>query len=227
MNALIQTIVGNNVPVDLIYFLLTIPLIVTVATFSRHIIGLKLLGIYEITTMTVIIGFILKEYTPISLAVGIALLSFVFFVSYLIKKITVNLNLHYFSRISIILSLVSLLLVTILIVLGRFSEAVRQIKLNEVSPFTFVIAVILSENFSSTQTQKGFKKSRILFINTLVLSLLTGLLISWDDFQTLMLNAPYLSIISVIFTLMFGRYKGIRLLEFLRFTDMKFEKYND
>jgi hypothetical protein len=227
MNALIQTIVGNGIPVDLIYFLLTIPLIVTVATFARHMIGLKLLGIYEITTMSIIIGFILKEYTPISLAVGIGLLAFIFFISYFIKKITVHLNLHYFSRISIIISLVSLLLVSVLLVIGRFGEVVQKLKLNEISPFTFVIGVILSESFSSTQTQKGFKKSRVLFMNTLLLSLLIGLLISWNDFQTLILNAPYLTIGFVILTLMFGRYKGIRLLEFLRFTDMKFEKYND
>jgi len=227
MNAIIQPIVQNGIPTELIYFLLAIPFVVMIITFARHLLGMKLLGIYVLISMAYILGFSLREYSLLSAALGIGVLVFIYLLSYFIKRLTVELDLHYFSRVSLVLTIISILLVVALLVVGRFQNIVEILKLPEIKPFALVIGVFLSEHFSSNQTQKGIKKSRELFVYSLLLTFVIGSIISWHRFESLVMNYPYITLGFMLLTLIFGRYKGARLSEMVRFREIKSERFND
>jgi hypothetical protein len=227
MDSIIQQVITNGVSPDLIYFLLIMPLVVMVATLGRHVLGLKLLGIYVILSMTYILGFIVDNNTVLSVSMGTGILVFIYLFSYYIKKLTINLGLHYFSRISLVITMISILLVVCLIIVGMYPWIIGYVKLSTLNPFALIMAVFLGEHFSSNQTQKGIKTSRILFLNSLVLSLLVGALISIDDFGSFILKYPYLALVFMLFTFMAGKYKGMRVSELVRFGNISVEDSND
>ncbi len=220
MNSIIQPIISNGLPSDLIFFLLAVPFVVMVVTFSRHILGLKTLGIFEVVSMSFVIGFILRQYSFFSMLMGLLILIFVYSFTYFIKRLTIRLGLHYFARVSLVISLISISLLIILLLLSAYSNFLDELKLSQVSPFAIIIAVFMSEHFASNQTQKGIKTSRSLFASSLMLALLLGLIISWDVSERIMMNYPYFSILFMLGTLFFGLYKGMRLSELLRFKDL-------
>ena len=136
-------------------------------------------------------------------------------------------GLHYFSRISLVITMISVLLLLVLIGIGTQQDLVKTLKLEQINSFAVITAVFLSEHFSSNQTQKGIKKSRGLFLNSLVLASLLAVLIGWSRFEGFMLQYPYMTLVFMLFTFLFGKYKGIRINEVLRFRDIKFESTND
>jgi hypothetical protein len=224
MQSVLQVVINNGVPADLIYFLLMVPFIVMVGTFVRHVLGMKVLGMSVIVSMAYIAAFLLREYSLLSVSIGTGVIVFIYLFSYYVKRLTIHLGLHYFSRISIVITMISLSLLAILVIAGRFPELVDSAKLYETSPFAVVIAVLLSEHFSSNQTQKGIKKSRQLFLNSLIVAFLVGLLVSWDPFQTFSFENWYLVFAWMIMTFLFGKYTGMRVNELFRFRDIKLDK---
>lgn len=221
MNYFVQQLVANGIHPDVIYFLLVVSFVVMIATIVRHIFGIKILGMYAFVSMTFVIAFLLRAYSSLSIALSVGILIFIYFFSYFVKRLTIKLNLHYFSRISVVITMISFFLLILLFLAGQNNDLVNNLKLNEITPFAIVIAVMLSEHYSSHQTQKGYKTSRKMFLNTLTLSILTGTLISWDTFELYSLRYPYTVLAFMLVSLLAGRYKGLRVSEILRFSKIQ------
>ena len=198
-----------------------------IGTFTRHVLGMKVLGMSVLVSMVYIVSFLLRQYSMLSVGIGAGVILFIYGFAYFIKRLTVTLGLHYFARISIVITMISILLLSALVIAGRYAHVVDSLKLNESAPFAIVIAVLLSEQFSSNQTQKGIKKSRQLFVTSLVLSVLLGFLVSWDMFERVVFDYWYLVFVCMVLTFLFGKYKGMRLTEILRFRDIKLDSYRD
>lgn len=197
---------------------------VMVGTFARHVLGIKVLGMSVIVSIVYVAGFLLRRYSLLSVGLTAGIIIFIYLFSYYVKRLTIHLGLHYFARISIVITMISLVLLAILVIAGRYVNIVDAGKLSEISPLAVVIAVMLSEHFSSNQTQKGIKKSRQLFINSLILAIGLGFLLSWDPFESFVLNTWYLVFVYMILTFLFGKYTGMRLNEMFRFRDIKIER---
>lgn len=227
VNNIFGPVIANGVPADVLYLLLLIPFIVMIASIARHVIGLKIFSMFVFVSMTLVIGFLLREYTMLSLLVSVGVLIFIYFFSYFIKRFTTSLALHYFSRISVVVTMISILLLGILIIVGRYANIVELLQLDKVSPFALVIAVLLSEYFSSNQTQKGLRASRLLFFYSLLLSIGVGVLLSWNQFEQFMFTYPYVIFGCMIITFLVGKYKGLRFTEFRRFKDIDVEERSD
>lgn len=218
---------ANGISSDVIYFLLLVPFVVMVATVARHVVGLKIFSMFVFVAMTFTVGFLLRRYSFLSLIVSGCILIFIYLFSYFIKRFTNSLALHYYARISLVVSLISILLLILLTVVGRYENMVQGLNLDKVTPIALVIAVLLSEYFSSNQTQKGFKASRMLFAYSILLAMVVGILVSWNEFENFMFKYPYVVLSFMMVTFLVGKYKGLRVTEVRRFGDVEVEQGGD
>lgn len=224
MNSIFANLINNGIPSDVLYFLVSISFVTMIVTFSRYMLGLKLLGMYVVVVMVYAIGFLIRDYSLLSVGVGMLILSLIYTFSYFIKRFTVQLSLHSFARISLVVSLVSVFLLAIIMIAGQFQSLFDLSKLNLLRSFPVIMMVMLSEYFSSHQTQKGIKKSRAAFINSLVISGLAGLVLSLNEVESFLMSQPYVILTFILLTILFGRYKGLRLAEVFRFKGITYDE---
>jgi hypothetical protein len=81
--------------------------------------------------------------------------------------------------------------------------------------------VALAEQFVSAQIEQGFSAAVFLTTETLVLSIVTYYLVSWDPFQSLILAYPELIFLTLIINFLLGRWTGLRLMEYYRFRQVR------
>jgi hypothetical protein len=112
---------------------------------------------------------------------------------------------------------VSIVVVLVFLGLSQIEFITMNFDYSSINPFAIVLSVALAEQFSSHQIQKGIKTSRNMFFNTVLLSVILGLIVSMNWTENLILTYPYLVFLALIITYFIGKYQGIRLNEVLRF----------
>ncbi len=201
--------------------LLMLPIVSTITGFGRHIIGLKSVSIH----LPIVITFALYEIsienqagnTPAvleGLKIGLVLYFLVFFSTailyyYILKKF----RMHYIPKSSLIITAVTLTVVIFLII-GTY---LGKTALTAINFFTLVMITSLSERFMSLFSKKKFKYCLIASIETLLLSVVSFLIISWSYFQEKLLLYPWIILITILLNIYIGRFVGLRLTEYWRF----------
>ncbi len=213
----------------LIYFLLIIPFIALIGSIARHIIGIKTLNLGVFTSIVFVLAFLIRNNSVYSVLIGLLMINFIYYFSYIVKKFAVNSSLHYYARISFVLASVSLAVAILFLTAFQIPFIRENLSFTLINPFSVVIAVALAEQFSSHQIQKGIKTSRTLFVNTIILAGISAFIFSISWIEIFILTYPYTVIIPLIFTYFLGKYQGIRLTEVLRFQKIanNLEKAND
>ncbi len=198
------------------YTILIIPIVLSVGLIWRYFIGIKTMSINVFLVLTYAFAFLIPDSTLISITLGLLISIYIFFIAYYFKKLTLNLQLHYWARISVIILFVSatifsLFFATFYLFLPNVISVIR------IQPLGIILLLSLTEIFASQQIQKGIKTARSLFINTLLVSVCVAFLISLDGVQKFVLSNPIISVLFIILSLLIGRYSGMRLTEYLRF----------
>lgn len=201
----------------LIYFLLLIPFIALIGTISRHFVGIKTLSLGVFLSIVYIVAFLVKDNSLYSVAAGLILILFIYFFSYIVKKFTIETGMHYYARISFVLTIVSITVLLVFLAIYQIDYVRQNINYNLINPFAVVLAVALAEQFSSHQIQKGIKTSRTMFINTLMLACITGFIASLNWTESFILSFPYLIFVALVLSYYIGKYQGMRLIELIRF----------
>jgi hypothetical protein len=221
MNPLIDFLINENgIPEQSILLLLLIPIVATIISIWRQVIGLSSFGIYAPIVMT--FAFYQLGLTPngSSLVQGIKYglaLSLVVFVSATIAhEITKKFKLHYLPKMSIILSIVAV---------GVFSLLTLGAYLNRhgftgIDTLPLLLLITVSEQMISMYNKKGKKVAYLLSLSTLLFSCLTYIFISWGSLQNFLLKYPFVSILTLIATFLIGRWKGFRIKEYFRFKSL-------
>jgi hypothetical protein len=199
-----------------VYTLLIVPIVVSIGLIWRYFIGIKTMSINVFLVLTYAFAFLIPDSTVMSIILGVLISIYTFFIAYYLKKLTLNLQLHYWARISVVILLVSatifsLFFATYYLFLQNLVGSIR------IQPLGIILLLSLTEIFASQQIQKGIKTARSLFINTLLVSISGAFLISLDGVQKFVLSNPIISIVFIILSLLIGRYSGMRLTEYLRF----------
>lgn len=198
-----------------------------VGTTVRHFLGIKVMSLYVYILMSFVVAFSVSNNSVVSLIIGSISIIITYILSYYVKRLANDAGLHYFARVSVVLGLVSLLIFSVIFTLDIFLDGDIKNVIEMFNALILIMIVVLCEYFASNQTQKGIKKSRVLFINTLIISILTGSLISWTGFEKFLLNNAYISFIALVMIFIVGRYTGFRINELFRFNDISSESKND
>jgi hypothetical protein len=196
-----------------------LPMVATLIGAARHIFGLRSLGIYLALLTTFIffkIGTIPNTYYSdpwMGLRYGIPLVLLVFCSTLLVYWMIKRLSIHYYPKLALVILGVTTILLIIIMVLGLLNF--KNIFL--IDAFTLVLIVSVSEKYFATLARKDLKTTLFISLESIILSTLCYLLISWHAFQDLMVNYPYLLLLLIPINILIGSFTGLRLSEYLRF----------
>jgi hypothetical protein len=203
----IRRAVSQGLPANIVVLILLFPLITSIISFSRHIIGLKGFGVYTPAVLAV-------AFVSTGIINGIILFLITLGAAMVMKKLLKRLNLQYLPRTAMLLWGVSII---ILLVLIGFSF-LPNIPLLTVSIFPLLIIILLTENFMETQLSSSQSEAVQLTLETLVTAIFCSLLINSEVVQKYFILQPEISLLLVgAFNIFIGRYAGLRLLEWIRF----------
>lgn len=215
-HSFIQFAIDKGVPETTAALLLLLPVVATLVAFFRQVIGIKAFGIYTPSIIT----FAFLAFDPNGLKYGIPIFFAVIFVGMVSRYLLRHLRILYLPRVAITLSLISFAMFAILIFGGYF----QRTGLAAVSIFPLLIMITLSEKFVSVQIEKGTRAALILAGETLLISLIGYLLISWEAFVSFILSYPWIILLTVPFNILLGKWTGLRLSEYFRFARILSQK---
>ena len=211
-----QFIVDQNVPAQTMALLLLLPVVATLASFFRQVVGIKAFGIYTPSIIT----FALLAFNPNGLKYGIAVFTSVIFIGMVTRYILRRFRLLYLPRVAITLSVISFAMLGILILGGSFNRT----GLAGVSIFPLLIMITITEKFVAVQIEKGTRAALILAIETLGISLVGYFLISWPSIISFILAYPWTVLFTIPLNVLLGKWTGLRLTEYLRFARVLSQK---
>ena len=201
--------VAAGVPANTIVLLLLLPIVAFVIAFTRNIIGIRGFGIFLPAALSVV-------FVATGPIVGIALFLAIVTISTAVRLIlrTLKVKLQYLPRMSLILWAVVVGVLGILFL----APFIKFPDLANVSIFAVLILVLLSEDFTRAQLGKSAKTAIRLSFDTLILSLISYVFLTFKPLQNFVLLNPETSlIITALADFLLGKYTGLRLLELYRF----------
>ncbi len=209
LHALIKAI-EKGLPANLVVLLLLFPLIASLIAVSRHILGLQGFGIYIPAVLSV--AFVSTGIFN-GVIIFLAVLIFATLTRFLIKK----LKLPYLPRTAMLLWGVSILVLGLLVLSSQFNI----LDLLSINIFPILIIMLLTENFMESQLFNSQKEALKLTFETLLIAVSCAVLISQDAVQMFVILRPELTLIgTAVLNYMIGKYTGLRLLEYLRFSQI-------
>jgi len=206
MTNLIPFLINHGISEQVLIYVLLLPLLATLISFSRQVIGLRNLGVYHPLLLT---------FAFISLGIKQGLIIFFIVavlsncVGYLVKK----LSLLYLPRMTVIVTTIT---VAVLILLLLIFLSGYEIQIKDYLPIVIILSLI--DKLVSFQIKKNLKPTLILGAGTLIIAVIGFYLINVKEIQNTVLSYPvlYLFLVLVI-NIFLGKFKGLRLNEVWRF----------
>lgn len=207
---MIRDSVEMGLSANIIVLLLLFPLVASIIAASRHIIGLRGFGIYIPAVLSV-------AFVSTEIVTGIIIFVAVLFGATITRSIVKKFNLPYLPRTAMILWGVSVFIMLLLIL----SSKLTIFQLLTISIFPILIIIILTENFMNSQLFNSQKEALKIALETLLIAIICSLIISQEQIQRFVLLRPELTLLgTAALNYLIGKYTGLRLLEFLRFSSI-------
>lgn len=207
---MIRDSVEMGLSANIIVLLLLFPLIASIIAASRHIIGLRGFGIYIPAVLSV-------AFVSTEIVTGIIIFVAVLFGASITRALVKKLNFPYLPRTAMILWGVSIFILLLLIL----SSKLTIFQLLTISIFPILIIIILTENFMNSQLFNSQKEALKIALETLLIAIICSLIISQEQIQRFVLLRPELTLLgTAVLNYLIGKYTGLRLLEFLRFSSI-------
>lgn len=210
MSSIIQYMTINGVPGDTVLLILMLPIVATIISFTRQILGIKAFGIY--TPLIITFAFLAT-----GIKYGIAIFVIVLVIGTLMRFILKRFRLLYLPKMAITFIVIALAML-ILFFEGAFSQRTGLIA---VSIFPILIIITLTEKFIAAQIKRGNRTAIILTLETLIIAIVCYFVASWPWLQKITLSYPtWVIIVAIILNILLGKWTGLRLTEYLRFKEV-------
>ncbi len=206
-NQLITLINANGVPLDTLVLVLILPVIVTAIAFFRQVIGIKAFGIY--TPAIITFAFLATS----QLRYGITIFITVIVVGTITRHLLKKARLLYLPRVAIMITVVGFSILLLLFIGGAWNRT----GLASVSIFPILIMITLVEKFIAVQIEKGDRTAIILSLETLFISIIGYYIASWPLLIKIILQYPWISLLTIPINIFLGKWTGLRLSEYFRF----------
>ncbi|MDP3997238.1 MAG: 7TM domain-containing protein [Candidatus Andersenbacteria bacterium] len=205
----INYLVNRGVPINNILLILMIPVITTILSFARQVIGIKAFGLITPAMTTL-------SFLVMGLQTGLIVFVVVLLSGTLTRLLLRRLHLLYLPRMALVLTTASL---AILVLLG-ISAATGKTATLSFSIFPILILTILAEEFIAVQFTRGLRTALRITVWTLVLVIISYFIVSWQLLRTLLLSYPETILLAIPINIILGRFSGLRLTEYLRFREL-------
>ncbi|MGH9857755.1 MAG: 7TM domain-containing protein, partial [Acidobacteriota bacterium] len=202
----INYLVNRGVPINSITLVLMLPVIATILSFSRQVIGIKAFGLVTpaITTLSFLV---------MGLRYGLIVFIAVLLAGTLTRMVMRQLRLLYLPRMALVLTSVSISILT----LFGIGVATNNTTLVSFSIFPILILTLLAEEFIALQFKAGARPALIVTAWTLALAIGCYFIVSWELLRTVIVSYPEVVLLAIPINILLGRWGGLRLTEYFRF----------
>ena len=222
MTNMVNTLIGNGIPDNIIILILLLPLIVTVVSIMKQVVGFTTFGVYipTIITFTFLITGLQIGLITLLLSLTSSLLSM-----FVIKRI----NMMLIPKYSVSLIITSIFLIVFLTIGIKFEYLSAQYL--SVAIFPLLILCTLPEKLISIRSERGILSGLIIFMETMFTAILAYIIsggevnlyfftLKVSVFKNFLLYYPEIIIILIFVNIMLGRWSGLRLLESIKFREL-------
>lgn len=209
-----EYLINQGVPVDNLYLMLVLPLIALLVSFFRYFVGLKTFGMYE----PIVLAYALYLISPnffTGLKFGLPLILLAWIVSEITKRVLGAAKLHYIAKVSIKVSIASILYIIALLVAALLGKNGYF----TVNAFAVVAIIALIESVSLFQIKFGNLKTNLISVETLFMALVSYFIVSNRYVSDFFISFPYVVIVPLIANFFVGKWSGLRISEYIRFKD--------
>ncbi|TMA57104.1 MAG: hypothetical protein E6J75_08305, partial [Deltaproteobacteria bacterium] len=198
--------VRAQVPLSALTLILILPIIASLVVIARIVVGLETFGMFGPVIVSL-------AFITTGLQWGLVIFVVIVGLGVLLRAGLQRLRLQAVSRLAILIALVSAVMGG-LTLLG----AVLGIgPLLNISIFPMVIMSNVIENFAASQVELGTAEALRMTLATLFLSVACYLVVDQAGLQSLVLAFPEILLLTVAFDVVLGKWRGVRLLEYVRF----------
>lgn len=226
MSVLTGILSNKGIPDSAIALLLLLPVIATIVTIMRQVVGITTFGIYtpSIITLTFLIIGIYAGVVTLTIALMVA-----FFVRVALKQI----RMLYIPKMALVICSVSLAILLFLVISIKlnFFDFLFYAESLSTAIFPVLILSTLAEKFISADSGKSIKGIMFTMLETVFVSIIAYIAVGGsisfgffvlqiDIIKRAMIVYPELIFLIIIFNLILGKWTGLRLLERYRFREI-------
>lgn len=209
--------------------ILLLPIISTVVSVWRHVVGMKTLSLYAPIVLTyafIEMGMNRTEETfnpVVSLVYGVIFYMVVLVVSTGLYRLMKRLRINYYSKMSLIFSGIA----SAVLIVYFLAAALGDHNLSNVNIFSIVLIAAIAERLVANYARSDFKGTVLLSLETLLLALIGLAVFSIPQLQKLLIESPWIILIVILLNFVVGTFKGLRLSEYWRFRAILDKDYNE
>ena len=206
----IRQTIKKGVPANTVVLILLFPLVAAIIAASRHIIGIRGLGIFLPAVLSVV-------FVATGIVEGLLLFLTIILVASGAKSLIKILKLQYLPRMALVLCFVSFGVLGLLML----APVLNLNSLISLSIFPILILILLTDSFISFQEGMSFKEAVRMILETLGTALVCSIVLQLDFLQKFVLLNPEITVLGVVILDIFmGKYVGLRLLEYKKFKEI-------
>ena len=201
--------VQSQVPLSALSLILVLPLIAFFLVILRNVIGLETFGTFS--PMLLALAFLTT-----GLIWGMVVFVIIVGLGTGLRLALQGLRLHLVSRVAILIAVVAVSMVGLTVLGATLGIGA----LLHVSIFPMVIMANIIENFTNTQLERGTREALRLTLHTLLVATVSYAGIESAGLKPIVLTFPELLVAVIGVELLLGRWRGLRLLEYVRFATL-------
>jgi len=201
--------IGAQVPLQAINLILVLPVIACIVVIFRSVVGIETFGTFA--PVIVSLAFLMTGLTW-----GVAIFCVIVGLGVVLRSALQWFRIQLVARLAVLIALVSVMMAGLTIAGAYLGVGA----LLNVSIFPMVIMSNVIENFTTTQVELGTREAIRLTRNTLLVCAACYLTIEWTGLQSIVLSFPEVLIGVVALEIAIGKWRGLRLLEYLRFAEL-------
>jgi hypothetical protein len=206
----IQYSVKIGVPANTIILILLLPLLASIVAFFRHVVGLPSLGMLVPVALSITL-------VATGITAGVILLAAILIATFLSRLILKRIRIMQLPK-----SALSIFILSIFIIISlSFSASIGILTVKQLSIFPVLLLILLSEQIVSLQLERSLTETILITTVTLFIGVLGFAILSSQMLQDTVLLYPETVLFLIPLNLAIGRYFGLRITEYFRFSPIK------
>ncbi|HRI05484.1 MAG TPA: 7TM domain-containing protein [Candidatus Dojkabacteria bacterium] len=210
MSELTQWLLSHGISMAVLEIIVFIPILATLVNLSRYFIGFKSFGIYAPVILA-----LAYRYTGLRYGLIITLLVVIAaFIGYSVLK---RIRMHYLARVAINYVIVALVVVFGIATFDSLNPLGFD-NFESVNPLALISIVALSDFFIKMYVKKSITATARVLLETVLIAVIGWSLISAQSMIEYLVNNLWMLGVFLILNLIIGRYTGLRIKEYFRFS---------
>lgn len=206
----VQYAYNAGIPANTIMLVLLLPLLASLYAFLRHVVGLPSIGMFLPIAFSITL-------VATGITAGLILLGVIIFSSTFARIVFKRLRIMYLPKAAMHMLVVSVFIIATLTI----SAVGGVLSVRQLSIFPVLLLILLSEQIISIQLERSMRETLYITFVTFFLGILGWVLLSSSAVRTTVLLYPETVLLLIPFNIAVGRYFGLRLFEYFRFSPVR------